>query len=157
MMHFKSRLLIGSSLALSSRGWKCFPAVAAPGAVAVPGAKSAPRCPGAWGSLPWAVPRSRAKAQHSLGVLGFVQVSRLCLPGAISCCSGGLKFPRTGHPCGCCSYCSEPWVLSWPQPWSQQPTGCSKLFQGQCPCLRSSPLVLISNQCERINFSDTAT
>lgn len=30
MMHFKTRLLIGSSLVLSSRGWKCFPSVGTP-------------------------------------------------------------------------------------------------------------------------------
>lgn len=72
MIHFKPRLLIGSSLALSSRGWKCFPSVAAPGAVSVPSAKSA---------LPWAVPRSRAGTQDSLEVLGFIQVSHLCTWG----------------------------------------------------------------------------
>lgn len=30
MMHFKTRLLIGSSLVLSSHGWKCFPSVGTP-------------------------------------------------------------------------------------------------------------------------------
>lgn len=97
MMCFKTRLLIGSSLVPSSRGWRCFPSVGAPRADVWCQCRvcSAQPCPQhAWGSRFEVTPESRAERQCSLQALGLLSV---CLPVVSSCFCVDLKLPRTGH------------------------------------------------------------
>lgn len=116
MIHSKTRLLTGSSPALSSRGWKCFPSVAAPGPWLCP----CQLCP----ALPWAPCLGLCQQQsRNTGLTGssWVYSGLPPLPVAISCYTGGFKLPRTGlcfcYSCEWCSSWPEPWVLSWPKPW----------------------------------------